>query len=203
MSKKPLDYISDHTLNKDMPNAIVYRDAEGEITLLTEEDFSCREEFLKWKKWSNASYKKQERSDRKYSYHKAPLYEHDCPVPSAEEIIFGIAERKEREKEEDIYDILLARAFDTLNPLQQERFCLKYGERFSNCKIAELEGVDESTVRRALEAIDRKIEKYICKFSVKTSPNLAVFSVLGEGGNNSLSLKLENRIDSVKGTKPA
>ena len=54
--KKNLPYVSDHTLNKSDPEAIVYRDADGNLIRLTEADFASREEYEKWKAWSDEDY---------------------------------------------------------------------------------------------------------------------------------------------------
>ncbi len=43
-----------YSLNKKDSNAIVYKDAEGNIIRLTRQDFSTGEEFEKWKAWSDA-----------------------------------------------------------------------------------------------------------------------------------------------------
>ena len=40
--KRNLPYVSDHTLNKDEPYAIVYRVADGNLIRLTEADFASR-----------------------------------------------------------------------------------------------------------------------------------------------------------------
>ena len=42
---------SDYALNKMAPDAIVYMDATGEVTRLTQADFSSLEEFQRWKAW--------------------------------------------------------------------------------------------------------------------------------------------------------
>ncbi len=47
---------SDCTLNKMAPNAIVYKDAAGEVPRLTQADFLSLEEFQRWKAWSDENY---------------------------------------------------------------------------------------------------------------------------------------------------
>ena len=47
---------SDYALNKMAPDAIVYKDAAGEVTRLTQADFPSLEEFQRWKTWSDENY---------------------------------------------------------------------------------------------------------------------------------------------------
>lgn len=52
-----------YALNKKDANAIVYMDANENITRLTREDFSSEEEFQKWKAWSDENYHTEDNRD--------------------------------------------------------------------------------------------------------------------------------------------
>ncbi len=198
-TKKTLSYISDHELNRHEEDAIVYRDVNGEIILLTADDFSSPEEFLKWKAWSGKSYTEIGHGDRQYYTHKRPLFEQDTPTESAEEAILGVAERSQWEVEEER---LRAEFLRMLTPVQARRFVMYFGNRMSLKEIAEIEGTHYTSVQESIKAIQKKISRFNCKHSVKTPLKIDDFSVLSERGNLPLQ-NLENLIDSVKGTKPA
>ena len=199
MSNKNLPYISDHTLNKDEPEAIIYYDADGNLIFLTEADFSSREEYEYWKKWSDDNYEESERSNRKYNAHKLPLFDQDCPSQSAENEYFGYYDRSD---DEEMNERLLVLFLRMLTAVQRRRFLLYYGEKMTLEKIAELEGTHFTSVSESIEAIEKKFQKFKCKLSVKTPLKLFAFPVLGERGKTPFA-NLDNFIDSVKGTKPA
>ena len=193
-----LPYISDHALNKADHEAIVYRDAAGNRIRLTAADFSSREEFEKWKAWSDADYAEIERGDRQYYAHKLPLHDQDFPTPSAEQEILDTIERIENEKADERY---LVRALACLTETQRRRFVLHYVGRLSKVEIANLEGVTESAVRKSIADAHEKISVFNCKHSMNMGSKMGDFSVLSERGRNPIT-NLENLIYSVKGTKP-
>lgn len=55
-----------YALNKKDPNALVYTDADGNLIRLTRDDFASEEEFLCWKKVSDADYHGEEKADHLY-----------------------------------------------------------------------------------------------------------------------------------------
>ena len=64
-----------YALNKKDANAIVYIDADGNITRLTRAYFSSEEEFPKWKSWSDADYHASEKRDHVHANHTLALDE--------------------------------------------------------------------------------------------------------------------------------
>ena len=184
--------------NKHLPDAIVYCDANGKITHLTEKDFTSRKEFEKWKAWSDADYAEIEKGSRQYNDHIVPLFDQDSPTQSAEDYFFGVSEREEAET---MQEIILSAFLQTLTPIQERRFLLYYGEGMTLQEIAESEGVGFQRIAESLELCKKKILKFKCKYSVKTGGKNGSFSVLSERENKPLPI-LDNFIDSVKGTKP-
>lgn len=77
-----------YALNKKDPNALVYTDADGNLIRLTRDDFASEEEFLCWKKVSDADYHGEEKADHLYydgTLSLEGLSEEAIAVPSAEE----------------------------------------------------------------------------------------------------------------------
>ena len=94
------DTKSDYALNKMTPDAIVYMDAAGKLTRLTQADFSCQEEFQRWKRWSDESYRQIENADIAFYKHTLSLHdlsEKVISVPSPEDTLIDTLEQKERE----------------------------------------------------------------------------------------------------------
>ncbi len=199
MGKKNLDYISDYTLNKNMPEAIVYRDVNGDLNILSEASFASREEFEEWKAWSDNNYREIEKPDRQYNGNKLPLFDHDCPAQSAENVYFSREERAEKEKEQED---LIVRLMRGLTRKEARRTALYYFDDNKQEAIAEMEGATQSSIQKAIDRSVKKMSKRNCKLSVKTVNKSGRYFVPGERGDKPLP-NLDNFIDSVKGTKPA
>lgn len=159
-----LKRLSFYLINKRAPEAIVYRDAEDHITRLSETMFSSREEFLRWKRWSDENYAEIERGDRAYYAHTVPLSEYSFMSPSAEAIVL---------EREDLHDHQILTRKDVINLMlvdltekQRKHFGLRYGRRKTQKEIAQREGVSQQTISRSLKAARKKIEKAKCKLSV-------------------------------------
>ncbi|MBQ6610351.1 MAG: sigma-70 family RNA polymerase sigma factor [Oscillospiraceae bacterium] len=198
MSEKTLDYISDYSLNKNTPEAIVYLGVDGNLIFLTEADFASREEFEAWKKWSDNDYKEIESPNRKYNDNKLPLYDHDCPSRSAEDVYFSREERAVKEKEQEE---LIVRLMRGLTRKEARRTVLYYFDDNNQEAIAEMEGATQPSIQKAIDRSLKKMSKRNCKLSVKTVNKSGRYSVLGERGDKPLP-NIDNFIDSVKGTKP-
>lgn len=77
---------SDYALNKKDSTAIVYQDANGTIIRLTEDAFSSRKEFRKWKNWTNMKCHSEEKKEHIHSNHTVSLDDLDFALPAS----FGI-----------------------------------------------------------------------------------------------------------------
>ena len=92
---------SDYALNKMAPDAIVYMDAAGEITRLTQADFSSLEEFQFWKAWSDENYHDTEKANHVFYNHTRSLHglsEQAIAVPSPEDAMMEAQEQQERQE---------------------------------------------------------------------------------------------------------
>ena len=65
---------SDYAQNKMDPEAIVYIDPWGTLVRLTLEDFASREEFQRWKEWSDNDYRKTDNADALFAKRTLSLY---------------------------------------------------------------------------------------------------------------------------------
>ena len=188
-----LEYISDHTLNKDDPLGIIYRFCNEEIHRVTAEQCYCGASFEECKSFSDKNYAKIEKGDHQYSRYKVPLFDQDIPGPSAEDWL--IERENQREEEEKLtFKRAVARiAIRHLTPTQQRRYYLHYGEKMSFRKIAKVENVSHTAVKLSVDQASAIIEKIICKLSVKTPFQNTVFLDLSEEGNNPLCCNLKTK----------
>ena len=141
------DTRSVYALNKLDKDAIVYPSVTGEDIRLTREDFSSEEEFLYWKKKSDADYRKTENDGQNDSRCLSLDTQRDTPAPSAEEVFLApyiAAEQAEHRRR------MLEQIRASLTEKQYRRLCLYYLEGKTQEEIAALEGITQQRISKSL-----------------------------------------------------
>ena len=155
-----------YALNKKDANAIVYTDADGNLIRLTRGDFASEEEFLHWKKLSDADYHGEEKADHLYydgTLSLEGLSDEAIAIVSAEEDFIAkiiSAHRKEQ------IDLLMVGIEQELTKVQRSRIISYYFEGISEVDIAEKEGVAQQSVSECLLTAKKKLEKFLKKHPV-------------------------------------
>ncbi len=157
------DRKSIYALNKKDKDAIVYRDAEGNIKRLTRADFASEEEFQRWKNWSDQDYRDMEVAGRSFYDNSFPLDERFVSVgPSMEELLLEVMEETRREQARTA---LVKQIRRRLTEKQLRRLRLYYLEGKNEYEIAELEYVGQQRISRSLLAGKAALKKIFRKFS--------------------------------------
>lgn len=144
-------------------NALVYTDADGNLIRLTRDDFASEEEFLCWKKVSDADYHGEEKADHLYydgTLSLEGLSEEAIAVPSAEEGYIAEIDLSERQL---LGKLLLQGMGDKLTELQRIRLWLYCVDGLSEQAIAEKHGVDQQRVSKSIVAAKKKLKKFLKK----------------------------------------
>jgi len=151
-----------YALNKKDANAIVYMDANENITRLTREDFASEEEFQKWKSWSDAEYHISEKQDHVHSNHTLALDELSDEAASVPAV--DVSMELEHDRLEQIRNSaeLVAKIKGCLRATQFRRLWMYEVEKKSLEEIARLEGVSAPAVFYSIQLAHKKISK---KFS--------------------------------------
>lgn len=164
---------SDYARNR-YASGIVYSGADG-VYELTEEAFLAsdptltHEDFIKIKKISDDDYFKQDRADTREIKHTIPLdilsdTEAFCTESVADEYI-----RHEEEKARPTMADAMGIMNSCLSETQKRRYMMMYIQNLTEPEIAELEGVNQSSVSRSILSAQKRIEKakkkYFKKFS--------------------------------------
>lgn len=155
-----------YALNKKDPNAIVYMDADGNLIRLTRDDFASEEEFLHWKKLSDADYHGEEKADHLYydgTLSLEGLSEEALSIMSAEEDFITKAISSDRSA---LLTILLNGIDNQLTASQKRRVKLYYFDGLSEKQIAEIEKVSQQGVSDCLRTARKKLEKFLKKHLV-------------------------------------
>ena len=146
---------SDYALNKMAPDAIVYKDAAGEVTRLTQADFPSLEEFQRWKTWSDENYHDTEKASHVYYNHTRSLHglsEKAVAVPSPEDTMIEDQEQQERRE----LRRMLMKGLDSCLWL----YCV---DGLTVRQIAEAENVKHPSIIECLTAAKEKLQNFLKK----------------------------------------
>lgn len=152
---------SDYALNKMSPDAIVYMDAAGEVTRLTQADFSSLEEFLRWKAWSDENYHDTEKATHVFYNHTRSLHglsEKAIAVQSPEDAMMEAEDQQERR---DLRRMLMKGLDSCLTPIQRRRLWLYCVDGLTVRQIAEIEKASFQSVDKTVIAAKRKMKNFL------------------------------------------
>ena len=160
---------SDYALNKMAPDAIVYMDAAGEMTRLTQADFSSPEEFQRWKAWSDESYRQIENAGIAFYKHTLSLHglsEKAISVQSPEDALIDALEQHERE---NMRRMLIEGLDSCLTPIQRRRLWLSCVYGLTVRQISQTENAKFQNVAKSIVAAKKKLQKYLSGQGDKTA----------------------------------
>ncbi len=156
-----------YALNKKDPDAIVYRDANGEIIRLTREEFESEKEFEKWKAWSDANLHEEEKQDHLEANHTVPETGlHNARSPESDPA-WILVRRIDRAKKERYNVETVIRVRHLLTKKQFKRLWMYYVDGLTQQAIADSEGVGQRRVSASISAAIRKIQKYFSENAEK------------------------------------
>ncbi len=153
------DKKSDYALNKRQKDAIVYISPTGSVRL-TCADFTSKEEFQKWKDWSDGDYRDTEQAGRGFydnviSFND--MLETICAVLSVEEELFS---RLEETEHMQLRAILITQLMNRLSEKQYRRLWLYYVKNLSERDIAVIEHVGQQRVSKSILSSKKIIEEF-------------------------------------------
>lgn len=158
---------SDYAVNKFSPN-IVYRFADGdvEVTLqdyLRDNPGKTEQDFAALKALSDEIYYIQDRDDTRYGKRKNTLgsIEESARFATAAPDVKIIQDNDERNALAAAMRLLES---GDLTEIQRRRFVLHYFKGLSTRRIAAIEGVNHSSVVRALGYAQAKLQNYFKNF---------------------------------------
>ena len=156
------DTKSDYSINKNEPDAIVCRSADGVHIRLTRGDFTSEEEFLRWKNWSDDDYYTTENDKRSYYDNCLALNEAiDVPLPSAEdEMMTPMLKAESDERRATLLEMVRS----SLTKKQYCRLCMYYLQGMTEAEIAKLEGVGQRRISTSISSGTKIVERFFQEF---------------------------------------
>lgn len=154
------DKKSIYSLNKKDPDAIVYRDANRQITRLTREDFDTEADFLKWKCWSDENYHEEEKENHVHADHTLPLdyAASDTGSTTSPEIII---EQHLEESEREFYAAeTVIRIKGELTEKQFRRLWMYCVNGMTEQEIAAYESVGQQRISKSITSAIKRLKKF-------------------------------------------
>ena len=160
------DKKSDYALNKCEKNAIVYISITG-IVYLTSEDFANKDEFLKWKSWSDGDYQTSEQAGRSFYDNTIPLNEKldviGAVLSTESELLYRQAESEHIR----LCAALMEQVKSCLTEKQYRRLWMFHVESLTLIAIAASEGVSEPSVSESISSAKKNIFEFLEKHPIK------------------------------------
>ncbi len=151
--------ISLYALNKKNSDAIVYKDAYGNLTYITRDDIGDDALFLSLKSWSDENLHMEEKQDHREANHTIlsdSLSETALAVPSVESCI----EQKLNRTEQFLNSKRMVRQIKNhLTDNQFRRLWMYHVDRMTVEEIAKREGIRHQNVSKSISQAIRKIKK--------------------------------------------
>lgn len=149
-----------YSINKKNPDAVVYKFANGEQSLVTRADFATEEEFLAFKKWSDEDLHIEDKHDVLAGIRQVSIEdisEAAIAVPAVDALMEQQNQRTEQRRQASEMVIKLK---DKLTEIQFRRLWMYHVDGKTEEKIAEIEGVAQQQISKAILAAEKKIKKF-------------------------------------------
>ena len=159
---------SDYALNKRNPDAIIYKDTQGEESILTREDFASEVEFRRWKDLSDEEYHTIEKSDHRHHNHTLTLDELSDTAATVPAIDEEIELRIDRQCKLRITRRAILQIKGYLTDRQFRRLWLHGARGWKEHRIAHKENVSQPAVSLSIVAAKKKIFRHTQKLLIKS-----------------------------------
>ena len=148
-----------YSINKKNPDAVVYKFANGEQSLVTRADFATEEEFLAFKKWSDEDLHIEDKRDVLAGIRQVSIDDISEAAISTPAVDVAMERQYQRAEQRRKVSDMVVKLKDKLTETQFRRLWMYYAEEKTLEEIAEAEGVSAVAVFYSIEAAEKKISK--------------------------------------------
>ena len=149
-----------YSINKKNPDAVVYKFANGEQSLVTRADFATEEEFLAFKAWSDEDFHTEDKRDVLAGIRQTSIdviSEAAISVPAIDVVMERQHQRTvQRRKASD----MVVQLKDKLTDTQFRRLWMYHVDGMTIDEIGEIEGISHQNVSKSIIAAERKIKNF-------------------------------------------
>lgn len=149
-----------YSINKNNPDAVVYKFANGEVSRITREDFATEEEFLAFKAWSDEDLHTEDKRDVLAGIRQVSIddiSEAAISVPPADAVMELQQIRADQRRKASAMVVQLK---DKLTETQFRRLWMYHVDGLTIDEIGEIEGISHQNVSKSIIAAEKKIKKF-------------------------------------------
>ena len=149
-----------YSINKKNPDAVVYKFANGEESRITRADFATEEEFLAFKKWSDEDLHIEDKRDVLAGIRQVSIDDISEAAIAVPAVDVAMERQHQRAEQRRKASDMVVQLKDKLTETQFRRLWMYHVEGKTEEEIAEIEGVAQQQVSKAILAAEKKIKKF-------------------------------------------
>ena len=148
-----------YSINKKNPDAVVYKFANGEQSLVTRADFATEEEFLAFKKWSDEDLHIEDKRDVLAGIRQVSIEDISEAAIAIPAVDVAMERQHQRIEQRKKASDMVVQLKDKLTETQFRRLWMYEVEGKTLAQIAEHDGVAILSVYESIESAKKKILK--------------------------------------------
>ena len=148
-----------YSINKKNPDAVVYKFANGEQSLVTRADFATEEEFLAFKDWSDEDLHTEDKRDVLAGIRQVSIDDISEAAISTPAVDVVMERQHQRAEQRRKASEMVVQLKDKLTETQFRRLWMYHVDGLDTYEIAEIEGNTHQAVSKSIIAAEKKIKK--------------------------------------------
>ena len=149
-----------YSINKKNPDAVVYKFANGEQSLVTRADFATEEEFLAFKKWSDEDFHTEDKRDVLAGIRQVSIEDISEAAIAVPAVDVAMERQHQRAEQRRKASDMVVQLKDKLTETQFRRLWMYHVEGLTIDEIGEVEGISHQNVSKSILAAEKKIKKF-------------------------------------------
>ena len=149
-----------YSINKKNPDAVVYKFANGEQSLVTRADFATEEEFLAFKAWSDEDFHTEDKRDVLAGIRQISIDVISEAAISVPAIDVDMERQHQRAVQRRKASDMVVQLKDKLTDTQFRRLWMYHVDGLDTYEIAEIEGNTHQAVSKSIIAAEKKLKKF-------------------------------------------
>ena len=149
-----------YSINKKNPDAVVYKFANGEQSLVTRADFATEEEFLAFKAWSDEDLHTEDKRDVLAGIRQVSIDDISEAAISVPAIDVDMERQHQRAVQRRKASDMVVQLKDKLTDTQFRRLWMYHVDGLTIDEIGEIEGNTHQAISKSITAAEKKIKKF-------------------------------------------
>lgn len=149
-----------YSINKKNPDAVVYKFANGEQSLVTRADFATEEEFLAFKKWSDEDLHIEDKRDVLAGIRQVSIDDISEAAIAVPAVDVAMERQHQRAEQRRKASDMVVQLKDKLTETQFRRLWMYHVEGLDTYEIAEIEGNTHQAISKSILAAEKKLKNF-------------------------------------------